>query len=260
MTYSWNATGHQVIANIAYQNLKPQARDKVDKLVGYMHEQYPQMSTFINISTWPDSIRAQKIETYTHWHYINVAFSNDGTQLKNLIDSVNAVWAMNQIVKIVKNDKANSYERVRFLSFLTHIVGDLHQPLHTVSYMSAVFPEGDRGGNDYFVQFDNKRKNLHQIWDGGVSAFVGDHTQDQINTISNSIMAHYPEHYFGDRVNKLKPEDWVIEGMENAKQYVYNTPKNQKVSAEYIEQGKQIIEQEAALAGYRLARLLNQLM
>jgi hypothetical protein len=93
-----------------------------------------------------------------------------------------------------------------------------------------------------------------------VNAFLGDNSQDQITTISNSIMAHYPENYFGDRVNKLNPDDWVTEGMKNAKQYVYNTPQNQKVSAEYIEQGKQIAEQEAALAGYRLARLLNQLL
>ena len=44
------------------------------------------------------------------------------------------------------------------------------------------------------------------------------------------------------------------------KQYVYTTPENQKPDAAYLEKGKEVAEQEAALAGYRLALLLNQLL
>src|SRR5579862_9281014 len=108
--FSWNAYGHMVVASIAYHNLKPATREKIDSLITYMHQQYADMDSFVNISYWPDKIREQKIETYTHWHYIDVAFSADGSPLKNLIDSDNAVWAVNNIEPIVKNNHANSYE------------------------------------------------------------------------------------------------------------------------------------------------------
>lgn len=31
--------------------------------------------------------------------------------------------------------------------YLLHLVGDLHQPLHCTTYVSAYFPNGDMGGN-----------------------------------------------------------------------------------------------------------------
>lgn len=42
--------------------------------------------------------------------------------------------------------------------FITHFVGDLHQPLHTGLY-------SDRGGNDVVVQFFGEETNLHALWD-----------------------------------------------------------------------------------------------
>jgi len=260
MSFAWNAVGHMVVANIAYQHLKPDVREKVDTLVTYMQQQYPDMSAFVHISYWPDAIRYQKIETFTHWHYIDVAFSDDGTQLKNLIDSDNAVWALKNIEMVVNNEGANPYERVRFLSFLTHIVGDLHQPLHTVSRISAALPDGDRGGNDYYVFYNDTKVNLHHLWDIGVGEFDGDTSQSHINAITQSIISRYPESYFATQVNQLDPESWVKEGMNNAKQYVYDTPQNQTVTSEYIEKGKEVSEQQAALAGYRLAKILNKLL
>ena len=44
------------------------------------------------------------------------------------------------------------------LEFLTHFVGDIHQPLH-VSYAD------DRGGNSVEVHFFNEKTNLHECWD-----------------------------------------------------------------------------------------------
>lgn len=260
VSHAWNAIGHMVVARVAYKNLKPAAKEKIDTLVSDMNQQYTDMDSFLDLATWPDAIRGQHIETYTHWHYVDVAFSNDGTPLKNLIDSDNALWAVNKIEPIVKNDHANPYERARFLAFFAHIVGDLHQPLHTVSYISAKTPDGDRGGNDYTVQVKNSKTNLHKLWDGGVGAFEGSNSPSHVDQLADTLMAEYPESSFGGKANDLKPEDWVKEGMENATQSVYSTPMNQTVSTAYLENGKRVAEQQAVLAGYRLAKLLNQLL
>jgi hypothetical protein len=259
-TFAWNALGHMVIADIAYQHLQPSVREKVDKLVASLHEEYTSMTSFQHIAYWPDMIRSQKIETYTHWHYIDVPFSTDGTPLKNTIDTDNAVWALQHIQVVVHNAHANPYERSRFLSFLTHIVGDLHQPLHTVSYLSSAYPNGDQGGNLYYIRYNNKRVNLHKIWDEGVGTFVGDMTPDNMTAVSNAIMTRYPKAYFGERIDNGNADEWAKEGMTNAINYVYSTPENQAPNADYIEKGKQIAEQQAALAGYRLAVILNRLL
>lgn len=258
ITLAWNAVGHMVIANVAYQNLKPAVRNRIDTLVANMHEQYADVNSFEDLACWPDNIRSQKIESYTHWHYIDVAFSTDGTPLKNLIDTDNALWAVNKIEPVIENSNANPYERVRFLAFFTHIVEDLHQPLHTASYISADLPDGDRGGNDYIVIYKNNRTNLHRLWDSGLGVFDGSKSSAHVTQLANQLIAHYPKSYFGDRADDVNPEDWVTEGLENAKQVVYATPMHQPVSAAYIEKGQQLAEEEAVLAGYRLAKLLNQ--
>jgi len=43
------------------------------------------------------------------------------------------------------------------MRFLLHLIGDLHNPLHTENLA--------RGGNDIPVLFDEKETNLHFIWD-----------------------------------------------------------------------------------------------
>ena len=258
-SYAWNATGHMIVADIAYQNLTSAARAKVDNLVGQLNQEYPDMKLYANIAYWPDSIRSQRIETFTHWHYIDNAFTNDGSELKNLVDTDNAVWAVNTIQQVVENNSANVFDRARFLSFLTHIVGDLHQPLHTASLISATHQNGDKGGNSYFIRYNNDKINLHKLWDSGVGAF-NDTTVEKAASLANRISATYPKAYFGDRVKVVKPDEWAKEGMEVAKQSAYNTPENQYPRDEYFSNGKKVAEQQVALAGYRLAELLNQLL
>jgi len=58
------------------------------------------------------------------------------------------------------------------LRFITHIIGDIHQPLHSSSLFNDQFPNGDRGGNDFFINFpENTELNeLHKFYDSGANA------------------------------------------------------------------------------------------
>lgn len=260
-SYAWNALGHMVIANIAYQQLKPEVKAKVNNLVNYFNNEYPDIDSFVKLAPWPDAIRSQKIDTYTHWHYIDNPLSVDGTEAPvTIIDTDNAVWALKNIQKVVANNAANNYERARFLAFLIHIVGDQHQPLHTVSYVSEKYPTGDRGGNSYTVYYPTGKTNLHAVWDKGVNLFTGESTQAAVTSLSNKITNQYPKTYFGDAVNNLDFDAWSQEGVVNAKSYVYTTPENKVLSNAYVTAGADFAAQEAALAGYRLGNLLNQLL
>lgn len=260
-TFAWNALGHMVVADIAYLNLNPKAQKKVDELVLMLNKEYPEMKMFLNTAYWPDSIRSQRIETFTHWHYIDNPLKTDGTRAKaGMVDTDNAVWAVNTIKMVLKNDKANGYDRGRFLSFFTHIVGDLHQPLHTVSLVSEKHPDGDKGGNAYRVKYHGTNTGIHKLWDSGLGTFNSKPTTENAMAISTQIRSAYPKEFFGARADDLNPADWAAEGMENAKNYAYNTPEFEEISENYVTQGQKIAQQEAALAGYRLAGLLNELL
>lgn len=257
---AWNALGHQVIAHIAYQELKPSAKKKVDALVTSFNYDYPNVDSFDELAVWPDAVRSQKIETYTRWHYIDMPIIEDNVNPPAHMHSDNAVWALDKIKPVVENNKANQFERARFLAFLAHIVGDLHQPLHTTELFSAKHPEGDRGGNDYTVYYHNKPIKLHALWDRGVGAFEGQANFSSVDVIARSLIQQYPRVYFSSRINLLDSEAWLQEGMNNAKKAVYNTPEGQTVSQAYITNGRKLSEEQATLAGYRLGNILNQLL
>lgn len=260
---AWNAVGHMVVAKIAYDRLKPDVRSKVDKMVTDLSKEYPNITRFEQIAFWPDTLRYQKIELFSHWHYVDIAFSNDGTPVKNLVDTDNAIWALNKLAPVVKNDRANPYERARFLAFLVHLVGDIHQPLHTVSRVSAAFPDGDKGGNLFPIKYkmgNVQIRNLHQLWDGGVGIFESNQDHAVITELATNITAHYPIAYFGQRVKELNPENWAKEGYTIATTIIYKTAENETPLAGYITLNQQTAEQCAALAGYRLAELMNRLL
>lgn len=257
---AWNAMGHMVVAQIAYANLKPNVRKTVDNMVQNFNQEYPDMKTFLNLAYWPDEIRSQHINTYARWHYINSPFSMDGTPLKDTVSTDNAVWAITNIKSAVHNGNGNPFERVRFLAFFAHIVGDLHQPLHTITYISSNHPNGDRGGNQYYIRYDKLHIRLHEIWDDGLGLFNKPHTVNNAVIIARSIMRRYPKTYFGNLTYNLEPKDWVLEGISSARKYCYNTPENADATPEYISGAKDIVEQKVALAGYRLAELLNSLL
>lgn len=257
--YAWNALGHKVVANIAYERLQPDVRSKVDKMVADLAKEYPDIHYFYDIAPWPDSIRSQKIELFTHWHYIDHAFSADGTPIKNLIDTDNAVWAVDKIQPVVGNAKANPYERARFLAFLVHIVGDIHQPLHTVARISADHPDGDQGGNLFLVKFPPTKPQtitLHKLWDQGIDLLLS----SDVKTLSAKVTSLYPESYFDSQLKDLSPSSWSKEGTAIAQSFVYSTPENAIPSSNYMAVGKEIAEERLALAGYRLAYLLNNLL
>ncbi len=56
-----------------------------------------------------------------------------------------------------------------------HVVGDIHQPLHSVSLFNQTYPSGDRGGNSLKMTLLNGTiKDLHSFWDSGAFRIQND--------------------------------------------------------------------------------------
>lgn len=273
-TYSWWSLGHKVVAHIAYQNLNVKAKNKVDALIIQFNSVHPEIDSLEQMAIWPDELHGkQNIFLYFHWHYItrpiydinppNNAQSrprDKRVRNKTTIDTDNSVWALHQIINILQKNQAESlYEQARLFAFLIHITGDMHQPLHNATHISSLHPEGDRGGNEYFITYNGKSVNLHQVWDSGFGLFTGSESLHHVDELSRYITTKYPLSYFeAATIQNLSPASWSDEGVNHAIEYVYVTPENETTNRIYINNGKKLSEKEVALAGYRLAALLNQ--
>lgn len=261
-SYAWNALGHMVVATIAYDQLKPDIQQKVDQMVADLSKEYPDITTFPQMAPWPDSLRSQQIEIYTHWHYVDKAFSTDGTPVIDISDTDNVLYALKQMEPILRNAHANAYEKARFLAFLIHCVGDIHQPLHTVSKISAAYPYGDQGGNLYYIHYPTNAEtmSLHKLWDGGIDFLNMKATDANAKNLATVLVSQYPESDFGTKATNLEIDTWGDEGFYLATTLVYQTPENQVPTSDYLTKAKMSAEQQLALAGYRLAHLINDLL
>jgi len=152
---AWGLTGHRVVAEIAYTRLSANAKQAVKEILG--------RETLTRISTWPDEIRSDGDEKLRHtlaWHYIDMP---DGETLATAARSPggDALSALQDMEKILRSRSAERAQKRDALSFVVHLVGDIHQPLH-------VGNARDRGGNTCMVRFFGERTNLHAVWDAGL--------------------------------------------------------------------------------------------
>ena len=277
--YSWNAVGHRVVAQIAYNEVNPHTRAALDALrlrMGIENTSRVTYDNFASIAVWPDELIPQRYTLSSTWHYDDNDFSADGTPIPPNNNPHNIIWAIGALRPVVKNLKANPYVRARSLSYLVHFVGDAHQPLHCVSRVSRAHQDGDRGGNLYRIKYIKPNgtviRNLHSLWDGGISLYdrLGfpskKLTAEQIRRLALIISHEYPKYYFYDsQLKDMDPKHWCQKGKLIAQFYAYNTPEyappsNTKPPSDtYIMNNSFIVEQRLALAGYRLARMLDAL-
>jgi hypothetical protein len=80
-------------------------------------------------------------------------------------DAHNVVTALDYNAGILSDHDANPASRAVALCWVLHLIGDIHQPLHTGSMFSdGVFSDGDLGGNRVPIGDSN----LHAEWDGAL--------------------------------------------------------------------------------------------
>ena len=180
---AWNKTGHTAIASIAYSNLEPKAKQRVDALLrkhpdyqkwveGITTEKERSRAAFLAAANWPDRIRydprffddaAQPpppvqgfadMERHPIWHYIDLPFSTDGAPIPKQIPAPNALTQIELFLKSIGNPAVDESTQVFELPWLLHLVGDVHQPLHCASrFMKTDLGQqaqefmGDQGGN-----------------------------------------------------------------------------------------------------------------
>ena len=174
VTAGWWDQGHMVVSQIAHDSLSAGARTEYELLLTSLAEFYPHASTPLLVGAWMDDIKKDsKFKSMHAWHYKDIPIFADTYNGTRDIpeDPENLLWAIAQSVATIRNHTKTTIDKAFALRVLIHLVGDLHQPLHTVSRYSADHPQGDQGGNyPRYTAFGQTAK-LHQIWDNASGYF-----------------------------------------------------------------------------------------
>jgi hypothetical protein len=99
---------------------------------------------FQHAATWPDLIRGQHEYDHPTWHYVNFPYYIDGQpappglNLRGLYPTRLDLdkWNVTQAVKHCQttlNGDASPSDKALAYCWLFHLVGDLHQPLHSTA-------------------------------------------------------------------------------------------------------------------------------
>ena len=156
--YSWGKNGHRIVGLIAERHLTDTAKAQLKPLLGG--------DTLPEVTTWADEMRSSPDPFWqkksAKWHYINLnkwsEFKQHQAALPYNKTVSNIYNAMLRCITVLQSAQFSENEKQKHLRFLTHLVGDAHQPLH-------VGRAADRGGNSINTYFFGERTNLHTLWD-----------------------------------------------------------------------------------------------
>lgn len=266
--HAWGPTGHRVVGEIAQRHLTPAAQAKVSSILDGW--------TLADVANWPDDLRSDpRFDKYKLLHFATVKdgiASYRDSEKAPCGDVVAAIDAFSAFLRtgsreslfVVKalSDKSdgtgpgacNPQETEPIsprmaLSFLVHLMGDLHQPLHVGGL--------DLGGNKVTVNWmDRWTSNLHSVWDDEMVDF---------ERLSYTEYARFLDHATETQAARWMGGDTISYADEaiamRPKLYLFpdsvGKPAVQKVSYKYVSAQRERMREQLLKGGLRLAAVLN---
>jgi len=236
--FDWGKTGHRTTGEIAEKYLSKKAKKALDKLLDG--------ESLALISTYADEIKSDTLyRSYGSWHYVNIPFDKTyDTHPKN--DRGDIIQGIKSCIEKIKDPATSRDARVFNVKLLAHLVGDLHQPLHTGL-------GEDRGGNDFQVRWFKDGTNLHSVWDTKMIEHYN---------MSYSELASTMPRLSKNEVERIKGGsvlDWMEESRNLTKEIYRTTNKGDKLGYRYMYDYFDTVRGQLQKGGIRLAGLLNEL-
>ncbi len=238
---------------------------------------------FMLAATWPDQIKSDgayhndgsrngdvpdgpaaaqntgydDFNRHKYWHFVDTPFSQDGTDVSSFVipspDAKTQIDAFRMVLKSDSADPLKSYDLV----WLLHLVGDVHQPLHASTRVSAALPKGDAGGNSvpFCTATSTKcESELHAFWDN----ILGTGKIDSADKFAATVKP--PKVTKKDIADTQK---WVDKSFQLARTAVYVNPPLDagdppfRATTEYAAASKALATKQVGLAGARLAMIIK---
>jgi len=257
---AWGNDGHRVVGEIAWHYLTPDAEQGVRRLL--VDKDF---ATLAATATWADTYARGKprYDFAKRLHYVNVPATAERYQELHCRNKC-VVSGIRHYSRVLKDHRRSSDDHVEALRFLSHFVGDLHQPLH-VAHPDNV------GGNKTEVVFLGREQNAHWVWDTGIVTQMvraaapgtdderevdGDWPQQPWRWLAYQARVSIdPAH--ATRWADLDPAAWATETLKIAQAHAYLTATAQ-LDLTYVSAKDAIVTQQLQKAGVRLATILNR--
>ncbi|MGF1925014.1 MAG: S1/P1 nuclease, partial [Bacteroidia bacterium] len=153
MAGAWGVLGHRIVGEVADHYLSAKARKGIQQLLGN--------ESIAMAANWADFIKSDTSYNYlNNWHYVNLKSDLSRNEVFNFLDQQTGPNVYNRIdamVAMLKDKRSTSEQKKFALRVLLHLVGDLHQPMHTARFE-------DLGGNRISLTWFGERSNLHRVW------------------------------------------------------------------------------------------------
>ena len=251
-SFAWGPKGHHIVADIAREHLNTRARQAIVQLLGD--------DDLAAVATWADEIKQERPETFG-WHFVDIPWNATGfdeardcyhpssRDPATLTDHHNCIVdRITMFETVLADSHAPRSQRVEALKFLVHFVADLHQPLHAIAEA--------RGGNEvHVVQFGrsdcgNRPCELHGAWDIGLVEHAHRSERGYVAYLDELTAQHHLETRLGgapaqwDESFHLAHTIWLGDGST--------------LGESYYQRNLQVLDEQLAIAGLRLAKLLNE--
>ncbi len=259
---AWGPDGHSIIAEIAQQRLSEPAAQLVRKLL--------KDRSLASIASWADDYRATHPET-ANWHFVDIpvdiAVYDAARDCRTSEENGDCIIA--ELVRVQKDLRCASGEaQEQALKFAVHLVGDIHQPLHTV--------KENKGGNEIAVDVfmrglaacpkcsaTHTAVSFHIAWDVTLiqrtvwdwGAYVDRLENGWLKTAEAKTDEPDAKHTAIDERTFIA---WAEESHNVAQTVWHGLPGDEVLDDHYLNDVLPIMDRQLGIAGLRLARLLNQ--
>ena len=235
---AWNALGHKVVCEIAWQQIDQPTRDNIVATLrrhprfdeDFAKKDMPTADVdrwiFWHAGTWPDIARGIKGEerkkyNMPTWHYVNYPLFlgperplsvNLGTQPEQgPIEGWNVIQATRYCLNVL-DSSASPEEKAIAYSWVFHLVADMHQPLHSTALFCDRFPKGDRGGNSIKTK---QGRNLHALWDNLLGR------SHKSSNVLRVVAELKQDRSLWAVETSGRIDDWIAESHQLARSFVY---------------------------------------
>lgn len=279
---AWLREGHMATGALAYDILEqrdPEAiatvlrlmqahpdRARFDAQLDGLTGREGERRMFELMAIWADAVRDTPYARPS-WHTSQRIVSSARSVIPFAFGSAQAQFGRN--LAIAHDAAASDADRAVALCWVMHIVGDMHQPLHTAMWMSWRFPITDAGGQWAWVRPspDADPERLHRFWD------AAGHPAVLALEPSGSLEAKAELDPPAD-VETLSPDPetafarWLAHTRELAYEVAYArgrlragaSPASARVlSSDYVERARTVSRGQLTAAGRRIGALLSGL-
>jgi len=245
---AWGMDGHRTVAAVAARRLNSAAKIGVAFLLGD--------ESMERVASWADTVARTTHPQTERWHYVNTPYEATGyNPARDCISTARGdcvIAAIPRLEKILLDRTASHQVRREALMFLIHFVGDLHNPLHAIQKDDTDNDTGP-GGIGTQVELAGNMVSLHAAWDSGIIRAVVKTEANLLEGAEEWLNKHNEKTVMGSG-----PRGWGAESFRLGKTLAYPQAEDGEISEEEQRVAMGVIAERIALAGVRLAEVLNQ--